>query len=206
MVEKGAHTMVTETLKSLRRQAGLTQSALGGSLGVSQQAIAKWEAGRAVPEPEMLAKLSRHFDVTVDFLLGVSENPARALGFCAVPIIGSVKAGYHRYAQEEALGTAPAAVSDPKQYRYLQVQGDSMYPFIREGDLALVRLQPTLNNGELGVFLYQDGEATLKQYRYKNGSVFLVPFNEDYETLTISGQDLEQLTVFGKVVQTCSTW
>lgn len=126
--------------------------------------------------------------------------------FAGVKIIGTVKAGYDALAYEEDLGTSPAAVKDPEEYRYLVVKGDSMAPFIREGDLALVKLQQTLRNGDLGVVIYKDGEATLKKYYYDGTAVILEPFNDEYETVTISGQDLKNLIIFGKVIETSTKW
>lgn len=56
-----------------RRAAGLSQEALGERLGVSRQAVSKWEADAAVPELENLIAMSRMFGVTVGVLLGVEE-------------------------------------------------------------------------------------------------------------------------------------
>ena len=56
-----------------RRAAGLSQEALGERLGVSRQAVSKWEADGAVPELENLIAMSRLFGVPVGVLLGVEE-------------------------------------------------------------------------------------------------------------------------------------
>ena len=60
-----------------RRGAGLSQEALGERLGVSRQAVSKWEADAAVPELESLIAMSRIFGVTIGALLGV-ETPEEA--------------------------------------------------------------------------------------------------------------------------------
>ena len=60
-----------------RRSAGLSQEALGERLGVSRQAVSKWEADAAVPELESLIAMSRIFGVTIGALLGV-ETPEEA--------------------------------------------------------------------------------------------------------------------------------
>ena len=62
-----------ENLQRLRRQAGLSQEALAEKLGVSRQAVSKWESGAAVPELEKLAELARIFQVRLDQLLGLPE-------------------------------------------------------------------------------------------------------------------------------------
>lgn len=198
--------MLATRLKALRKERKLTQEDLAKQFGVTQQAIAKWESARALPESQTIAGLAEFFEVSSDFLLGITDSFYPAGPFSSVKIIGTVKAGYDALAYEEDLGTAPAAVSDAEQYRYLVVRGDSMAPLIREGDLALVRLQPVLQNGDLGVVIYNDGEATLKKYYYADGTVVLKPFNDEYETITIQGRDLENLIIFGKVVETSTKW
>lgn len=67
-----------------RKAAGLSQEALGERLGVSRQAVSKWEADAAVPELENLIAMSRIFGITVGALLGV-EPP---VGKAAAPVEG----------------------------------------------------------------------------------------------------------------------
>ena len=62
-----------------RKAAGLSQEALGERLGVSRQAVSKWESDAAVPELENLIAMSRIFGVTIGALLGV-ESPAEDSG------------------------------------------------------------------------------------------------------------------------------
>lgn len=64
-------------VQACRKAAGLSQEALGERLGVSRQAVSRWEADAAVPELEKLIAMSRLFGVTVGALLGV-EPPAGA--------------------------------------------------------------------------------------------------------------------------------
>ena len=194
--------MFADRLKSLRKAEGLTQAELAARFRVSQQAVAKWEGGGASPEPDIVAKLAAFFRVSADYLLGGEDTPP----FPMVKIIGAVKAGYDGFAAEENLGRSPADVRDAEGYRYLLVRGDSMEPYIREGDLALVHLQPTLQNGDLGVILYGDGEATLKRYRRRGNTVRLEPFNRAYEAVELEGEDLARLRIFGKVVETKTRW
>lgn len=57
-----------------RKEQGLSQEGLGERLGVSRQAIYKWEADASLPEIDKLITLSRIFSVSVGWLLGVEEN------------------------------------------------------------------------------------------------------------------------------------
>ena len=57
-----------------RKELGLSQEGLGERLGVSRQAIYKWESDAALPEIEKLVNLSREFSVSVGWLLGEEDE------------------------------------------------------------------------------------------------------------------------------------
>ena len=65
--------MFVERLKSLRAEKGISQSALSDYMGVTQQAIAKWETDKATPDPDSLKRLANFFCVSVDYLVGKSS-------------------------------------------------------------------------------------------------------------------------------------
>lgn len=65
--------MFADKLKELRNKEGISQSALGKALNMSQQGIAKWETGSTSPNPEMLRKIADYFNVSVDYLLGNTD-------------------------------------------------------------------------------------------------------------------------------------
>lgn len=66
---------IGQRIAECRRQLGLSQESLGEKMGVSRQAISKWEADAALPEIDKLIALSKLFGVTVGWLLGVEELP-----------------------------------------------------------------------------------------------------------------------------------
>lgn len=53
-----------------RKEVGLTQEALGEKLGVSFQAVSKWETGQTIPETILLPQIAQHLNISVDKLLG----------------------------------------------------------------------------------------------------------------------------------------
>lgn len=71
---------VGQRIAQKRKESGLSQEALGERLGVSRQAIYKWESDASLPEIEKLVALSRVFAVPVGWLLGVEEEPAAPEG------------------------------------------------------------------------------------------------------------------------------
>lgn len=66
-----------QRIQELRKQKGLSQEALGEALGVSRQAVSKWEGDNGIPELDTLIAMSRLFGITVGTLLGVEEPPQR---------------------------------------------------------------------------------------------------------------------------------
>lgn len=62
-----------EKILYCRKRAGLSQEGLAEKLGISRQAISKWETGEAVPEISKLLLLANTFHVTTDWLLSEEE-------------------------------------------------------------------------------------------------------------------------------------
>ncbi len=64
---------IGQRIARMRKERGLSQEALGEQLGVSRQSVYKWESDAALPEIDKLIAMSRLFEVTVGWLLGVEE-------------------------------------------------------------------------------------------------------------------------------------
>lgn len=63
-----------ERLFDLRRQAGLSQEELANLVGVTRQAVQKWEAGTSRPDMDNLVSLSEYFQVSLDYLVTGTES------------------------------------------------------------------------------------------------------------------------------------
>lgn len=122
-------------------------------------------------------------------------------GAGGVPILGTVAAGQPILAVEDALGFLPFDPGKSGEYFALRIKGDSMINAgILEDDMVVVRRQPTAENGEIVVALIED-EATCKTLRRKNGEVWLLPENDDYEPI-----DGSEATILGKVTAVIRTY
>ena len=64
----------SERLKKLRKDTGLTQVDVASKLGISQQAYASWERGVKKPTQDNLVKIAQILNVSVDYLVGNSEE------------------------------------------------------------------------------------------------------------------------------------
>lgn len=76
-----------EKIQSLRSAQGLSQEGLSERLGVSRQAISKWELDKTVPEVRYIVELSDLFQVTTDYLLkdGEKKTPLPEIQTSALP-------------------------------------------------------------------------------------------------------------------------
>lgn len=101
-----------------------------------------------------------------------------------IPIVGIVACGAPMLAEENIEGYIPVSISFAKpgsKYYLLHAQGDSMNEAgIKEGDLVLVRQQPTANEGENVVALI-DGEATIKEFHHASNMIILKPRSSNSE-------------------------
>lgn len=61
-------------IKELRIETELTQGELAKVLGITQDSISLWEKGKRIPDTPYIAKLAEYFDVSADYLLGLSDD------------------------------------------------------------------------------------------------------------------------------------
>lgn len=138
-------------------------------------------------------------------ILKVAEGKTRAITLAEepavpprdqIPVVGSVAAGAPILAQELIEEYIPFETGPhPEEFFALKVRGESMLNAgILPDDLVVVHRQPEAYNHEIVVALFED-EATVKTLSKKNGEVWLLPENPDYEP--IDGRNAQ---IIGKVV------
>ncbi len=63
-------TLLGRRLKGLRQQKGWSLNEMGRYLGVTKQAVSRWESGERIPAIEVVCQIADLFQVSVDYLLG----------------------------------------------------------------------------------------------------------------------------------------
>lgn len=71
--EANKNALFPSQLRELRKEKGVSQDALSKVLGVSKSTIGLWETGDTLPDAKSLYDLARYFDVSSDYLLGLSK-------------------------------------------------------------------------------------------------------------------------------------
>lgn len=92
--------MFGEKLRELRTQKNMSQKDIGNMVGKTQQAVNFWENGESEPGIETLIKLAEYFGVTVDFLVGRSDDAVAEEGFL-YGLTPEAKERVFRYAKYE---------------------------------------------------------------------------------------------------------
>ena len=114
-----------------------------------------------------------------------------------IPVVGVVTAGLPILAVENQDGSM-SWDGDPKCFA-LRVRGDSMIGAgILDGDKVVVRPQQTADDGQIVVARIGD-EATVKRLSRRNGQVWLLPENENYDP--IDGSEAELIGLVKAVVR-----
>lgn len=65
--------LIASRIKEIRTTSGLTQTKFGQLLSVSQDTISLWEKGNRVPTTEFVVLIAKEFQVSSDYILGLSD-------------------------------------------------------------------------------------------------------------------------------------
>ena len=69
---------VADRIQSLRKSKGISQEQLADDLGVSRQAVSKWESEQSTPDMDKIVLMSDYFEVTTDYILkGIEPVPVQ---------------------------------------------------------------------------------------------------------------------------------
>lgn len=201
----------SQNLKFYMNRANKTQADLSIDLGITASTVSDWANAKKYPRVDKMQLIANYLGVLISDLRenhAITDNPQ----FTAVdhifriPIIGSVRCGYGGAAIEEFIGYDYANVNYPEKHVFFKVKGDSMFPQIEEGSLALVRVQPDVESGELAVVIVNGDEGTLKKVIKQGSTIILQSFNSTCPPRVYSGEEINQLRIYGKVVQTIKSW
>lgn len=178
-----------ERSKERRSALGLTQLQLAKKVGVSSVTISQWESGDYSPKGKNLYKLAEALKCSPDWLLYGKEIGTQNIspgpdikGF--FPLISWVQAG--AWAAIEEINSLeaerfPCPVSCSAKTFVLKVQGVSMEPTFRDGDLIFVDPEVEWRHGAYVVARLNDqNEATFKQLVIEGSHKFLKPLNPNW--------------------------
>lgn len=163
--------------------------------GVSRATYFRWLAGSTKLRIRTKENVAKVLNVSnIDEVLEESENYK--------PILGTTRAGYDMYAEQDIQGFVKVTHEDAVNGDYfLRVEGDSMEgSHIYDGDLIYVQQCESVPSGSIAVVLIGE-EATVKKVVYKNDLMILEASNSKYESRYFTPNEVAELPVriLGKV-------
>ena len=197
---------------SLRKLAELTNSA-------SHSYISSIERNEYEPSLKIIRDIAHALEVPTAYLLDIydqdrTENYNKFIlkqggenklnenvSVVRIPIIGDISGGRPILAEEQIQGykQMPKESVGEGVHFILEVTGDSMINAgIYEGDLVLIKQQPTCETGEICAVLIDNENATLKRVYPESDRILLQSDNPKYKPLIVKSDEVD---IIGKAVQ-----
>lgn len=177
-------------LSLLMERYNIPDQLLANEVGVSRQAVMKWKKG-SIPSIDKIQKIAKFFGVPVA-IFGYSFSEMKP-NTNAVPIVGSIRAGYpvESYETIEGYVSLPTGVNYSEDLFALTVEGDSMMPLVMEGDIIICDKRIDQANGKICAVTV-DGESTLKRVKTDSTGVTLIPTNPMYKEIHYTPKKAEE--------------
>lgn len=197
---------IGERIKEARKTAGLTQVELAKKTDLSRSYIGDIEKDRYNPSVSTLQLIAKATNAPLETLLPSTEPQQPAGCGVRIPVLGRVVAGIPIEAIEEILDYEEitpemAATGD---FFALQVRGDSMLPTLKDGDVVIVKKQPTVDSGDIAIVLVNGNDATVKEIKESPAGITLIGHNAAiYTPQFYSNKEIQNLPIqiIGKVVE-----
>ena len=191
-------------LKSIRVKHKVSQAKLAEEMGVAQSTISGWENGVVQKSAEDAVRLADFFDVSVDYLLGRTDNNFTSDAVVDLPIISKIN-DTEEIKSGEVL-TLPVKMlrgMSASDFFVFKVKGNSMYPQLLNGDHVLVFRNNSVKSGATALVLCDGDDAIIRRVCYENKSIWfdLVPNNPDFDTRRIFSPDMPQVRILGKCIK-----
>jgi repressor LexA len=195
----------SDRLKKAMSDKQMKQVDLCNKTGIDKALISNYLSGKYKAKQDKLHKLAIALDVSEGWLMGydvdmdrewfeekepseISIDNARYIETTTktikIPVLGKVPAGVPIEAIEDILGyeEIPASMlKSGNNYFALKIDGDSMYPDYKTGDIIIIKQQSDCNSGDDCVVMVNGDDATFKRVIKQEKSIILKPLNNNYE-------------------------
>lgn len=215
-------------LKNLCEENNTSITKVTSELGWSTSLGTNWKNGM-IPRGEKIEKLADYFGVSVDFLIGKTDegqfynsvfiynNPEANAEYQKtltknldeqkrlIPVFGRVAAGVPLEAIGDIVDQEQLSPDMDSSYEYagLVIHGNSMSPRFIEGDTVIVRLQDDVESGDTAIVFVNGTDATCKIVKKVDDGIELHSINTDYGIMPFTQEEIKSLPVkiWGKVVE-----
>lgn len=197
---------IGERIKELRRAKGISVDKLAEAIGKDRATIYRYESKAIEDMPtSILEPLAKALGTTPAYLMGWEDSTVSPLPLENIymrPLYDSVAAGFNVLAQNTVVGYIPTQIASPSEqekYIWVNVVGDSMSPLIDDGSKVLIKLQESVDSGQIAVVLIDGEEAVVKRVVYGADWIELQSVNPYYPPRRFEGQEVRRIRVMGLV-------
>lgn len=198
---------IQNLIKNRRKELGLTLLDIANACGVSEATVSRWESGDIVNmKRSRIAQLAKVLNVSPSLLIHDDYDVLINYNSTTkpqVPVLGIVPCGEPIEAIEDIIEWIDVVPSQATGHFGLIAKGDSMAPFILDGDILVVKHSPVVDSGKIAIVKVNGDEATCKRLVINDAGLTLVPNNPMYQTLTFGPAEIadKPVTVIGEVVE-----
>lgn len=199
--------LFSKRLSEMMQRENINQVELSRIIGVSESTVGKWVLCKSMPRMGIIQKLADHFHVGKSYFLEETPKDSSPTGRgVRIPVLGRVVAGIPIEAVEEILDYEEITpeLAATGEFFALQVKGSSMEPTLRDGDVVIVKKQPTVDSGDIAIVLVNGNDATVKEIKESPSGITLIGHNVAvYTPKFYSNREIEELPIqiIGKVVE-----
>lgn len=199
-----------DIIKKRREELGLSQEELAAKLGYkSRSSINKIELGLSDIPFSKIPLFAKALEIEPEILMGWEKNKKQEESnidmntvingdeFVMIPLYSSISAGYGSEEAEFIEMMAIPGLKNPQECFGVIVKGDSMEDKIDSGSIIIVRRDSMIENGQIGVFSYNE-KSYVKQKKVYGNTVVLHSYNDKYKDLVV--EEAEEFKEYGKVV------
>lgn len=198
---------IQNLIKNRRKELGLTLLDIANACGVSEATVSRWESGDIVNmKRSRIAQLANVLKISPSMLIHDDYDVQTDLNPIIkpkVPVLGVVPCGEPIEAIEDIIEWIEVVPSQATGHFGLIAKGDSMAPYILDGDILIVKHSPVVDSGKIAIVKVNGDEATCKRLVINGSGLTLVPNNPMYQTLTFSPAEIadKPVAVIGEVVE-----
>ncbi len=186
-------------LKLLRESKGLSQEELSDKLSVTKTTIGNYENGRRALTLEKLAEILEALNSSFNEFFSLKELCTEDI---KIPIVSKVSAGTGLLVEENIVDYLPIPKELSNKCDFATfVEGNSMFPDVKNGDIALVKMDCEIESGNIVIFSL-NGNSYIKKYHYNpiSNKITFISSNKEYENISVMEGD--ELKVIGRVIGT----
>lgn len=184
---------VSRNIKTLLQHFGVTNASIAKEIGVDKSTLTRWFTSDSSPRSESVKAIADIFGIPVSMLYEVPVEFEKDIELIKKPeIVYEVSAGYGRINDN---------YEKSDEYSTVRINGDSMLPSLRDGDLVRVHhITDDISAKDFTVVKINGNESIIKHVEITNDGLWVRSENECYDDVFYTMQECLTIpvTIIGK--------